>query len=370
MKIFLLYIFIVIIQIVYFYISFEKNKNVKMKMKNSNSNKKDLIDKMGKELNKRVELLKSKKMKYNDWLAYNNTNVIVDIDSNKFNIVVYEDLLNNDNFINRVNVYKQYIGLSWQDIVKATNDQLVFSKYSTDKDLLLNANSISEISKNNQSTILYYWVDPESIIVYKRLGHFLRWTDPVTKISGLIGMTYNVENLNDEFKYINIISKRDLIIVSFTTFCISLIICNIEKNTFNAIFKSYLFLIVSNLSIFYYLNKGEGISSSSTELEKMNNINVNVLSLSFLTGINIFILNSFNNDNRIELYKETSIQFAISLIFLLSTLIRITNYVTTNDVIKLRVSNQFKFDFAILINIFIILNYVIFLLSKRFKFEY
>jgi hypothetical protein len=368
MKIFLLYIFIVIIQIIHFYVSFEKNKN--MKMKKSNSNKKELIDKMGKELNKRVELLKSKKMKYNDWLAYNNTNVIVDIDSNKFNIIVYEDLLNNDNFINRVNVYKQYIGLSWQDIVKATNDQLVFSKYSTDKDLLLNANSISEISKNNQSTILYYWVDPESIIVYKRLGHFLRWTDPVTKISGLIGITYNVENLKDEYKYIHFISNKSVLSVSFATFFISYIIQYIEPKLFNVTLKSYLFLIVSNLSIFYYLNKGEGINSPSTELEKMNNINVNVLSLSFLTGIIIFILNSFKNDNKMELFKETSIQFAISLLFLLNTLMRVTNYETTNDVIKLRVSNQFKFDFAILINTFIILNYCLFLLSKRFKFNY
>ena len=95
----------------------------------------------------------------------------------------------------------------------------------------------------------------------------------------------------------------------------------------------------------------------------MNNININVLSLSFLSGINIFILNSFKNDNRIELYKETSIQFAISLIFLLNTLMRITNYETTNDVIKLRISKQIKFDFAIIINTFIIFNYSIFLFS-------
>lgn len=360
-----IYILIIIIQFVFL------NDSLKKKTPPVSSiNKKEVIDKMGKELTRRIELLKSKKMSYSDWLDYNNRNVTVDINSDTLNVFVYEDLLNNDNFINRVNVYKQYIGLSWQDIVKATNDQLVFSKYTTDKDLLLNANSLSEISKDNRNTILYYWVDPKSTVIYKRLGHFLKWKDPVTKTNGIIGISYNIENLNDEFKYIKLISKRDLIIVSFTTFFISLIICNIENNTFNARFKSYLFLIVSNISILYYLNKGEGISSPSTELEKMNNINVNVLSLSFLTGINIFILNSFKNDNRIELYKETSIQFAISLIFLLSTLIRITNYVTTNDVIRLRISNQFKFDFAILINTFIILNYVIFLISKRFKFDY
>lgn len=369
MNIFIVYILIVIIQIIYFYFSFEKNKTIKMK--GYNKNKKEIIDKMGKELNNRVKLLQSKKMKYNDWIEYNNDNVLVDINSGeKLNIFIYEDLLNNDNFINRVNIYKQYIGLSWQDIVKATNDQLVFSKYTTDKDLLLNANSLSEISKNNSSTLLYYWVDPQSTIIYKRLGHFVKWKDPLSKTSGLIGISYNMENLNDEFKYINVISNKSVLLVSFVTFFISYIIQHIEKNQFNANFKSYLFLIASNFFIFYYLNKGEGINSPNTELEKLNNINVNVLSLSFLTGINIFILNSFKNDNRMELFKETSIQFAISLIFLLNTLMRVTNYETTNDVIKLRISNQFKFDFSILINTFIILNYSLFLLSKRFKFDY
>jgi hypothetical protein len=218
--------------------------------------------------------------------------------------------------------------------------------------------------------MLYYWVDPKSTLIYKRLGHFVKWNDPLTKNNGIIGVTYDMENLSDEYKYVKLISKKSVLLVSFTSFFISLIIYNIETNTLNATLKSYFFLIASNIFIFYYLNKGEGINSPSTELEKMNNINVNILSLSFLTGINIFILNSFKNENKNELYKETSIQFAIALLFLLNTLMRVTNYETTNDVIKIRLSNQFKFDFAIVINTFIILNYVLFLLSKRFKFNY
>lgn len=366
MILFFIYILIIALQFTFLKYSTKNKKNVK----DTNTNKNELIEKMYQELNNRIELLKSKKMSYNDWLKYNNDNISVNINSNKMNIFIFEDLLNNDNFINRVYNYKQYIGLSWQDIVKATNDQLVFSKYSTDKDLLLNANSLSEISKNNRSTILYYWVDPESITVYKRLGHFVTWKDPVTKINGLIGISYNIEDLKDEYKYINFINKQDILFVSFITFFISYIISNLEKNTVNAKFKSYLFLIISNIFVLYYLNKAEGINSPNTELEKMNNINVNVLSLSFLTGINIFILNSFKNDNKNELYKESSILFAIALIFLLNTLMRVTNYETTNDVIRLRVTNQFKFDFAILINTFIILSYSVFLLSKRFKFNY
>lgn len=366
MILFFIYILIIVLQFIYLNHSTKNKQN----MKDTHINKKELIEKMYQELNNRIELLNSKKMSYNDWLKYNNDNISVNINSNKMNIFIFEDLFNNDNFINRANVYNQYIGLSWEDIVKATNDQLVFSKYSTDKDLLLNANSLSEISKNNRSTILYYWVDPQSIIVYKRLGHFVSWKDPVTKTKGIMGISYNIEELKDEYKYIQFINKQDILFVSFITFFISYIICNIEKNTFNAKFKSYLFLVVSNIFILYYLNKGEGINSPNTELEKMNNINVNVLSLSFLTGINTFILNSFKNDNKNELYKESSILFAIALIFLLNTLMRITNYETTNDVIRLRVTNQFKFDFAILINTFIILSYSMFLLSKRFKFNY
>jgi hypothetical protein len=366
MGLFFIYIFIIIIQVFFSKQSVKINKDDKK----IRENKKIIIDEMYKELKNRVELLKSKKMSYQKWIQYNNDNITININSEKMNVVVYEDLLNNDNFINRVNVYKEYIGLSWQDIVKATNDQLVFSKYVTDKDLLLNVNSLSEISKDNRTTIVYYWVDPKSTLIYKRLGHFVKWKDPVSKNNGIIGITYNMEKLNDEYKYINFISKKGIIIVSFMSFFISYIIYNIEKNNFNSKIKSYLFLIVSNLFIFYYLNKGEGINSPGTELEKMNNINVNVLSLSFLSGINIFILNSFKNENRIELYKETAIQFAVALLFLLNTLMRVTNYETTNDVIKLRVTNQFKFDFAIIINTFIVLNYVIFLLSKRFKFNY
>jgi len=365
MVLFFVYILIIIIQIFFLNNSNKLKKDTKI-----NDNKKLIINEMYQELKNRVDLLKSKKLSYQKWIEYNNDNVSININSKKMNIVVYEDLLNNDNFINRVNVYKEYIGLSWQDIVKTTNEQLIFSKYVTDKDLLLNISSLSKISKDNRSTMLYYWVDPKSTLIYKRLGHFVKWNDPLTKNNGIIGVTYDMENLSDEYKYVKLISKKSVLLVSFTSFFISLIIYNIETNTLNATLKSYFFLIASNIFIFYYLNKGEGINSPSTELEKMNNINVNILSLSFLTGINIFILNSFKNENKNELYKETSIQFAIALLFLLNTLMRVTNYETTNDVIKIRLSNQFKFDFAIVINTFIILNYVLFLLSKRFKFNY
>jgi hypothetical protein len=314
-------------------------------------------------------------MSYEKWIDYNNKNISVNMNSDnsdKLTIFVYEDLLNNDNFINRVNAYKQYIGLSWQDIVKTTNDQLVFSKYTTDKDLLLNANSLSSLSKDKRSTILYYWIDPNSTIIYKRLGHFMNWQDPVSKTKGVIGMYYNLENLTDNFKYIHSVSKLDIILLSLITIIISSSICYIEKNCLNSNskIKAILFLLISNFFILYFLNKSEGINSPNTELEKLNNININVLSLSFLSGINIFILNSFKNENRIKLFKESSVEFSIALILLLTTLMRKTNYTTTDEVIKSRISNQFKFDFSILINTFIVMNYIIFLLSKRFRFNY
>lgn len=333
-------------------------------------NKNEITNEMYKILKERVNLLHSKKLSYKEWIDYNNKNVSVNMKSDKLTLFVYEDLLNNDNFINRVNNYKQYIGLSWQDIVKTTNDQLVFSKYTTDKDLLLNASSLSSLSKDKKSTILYYWIDPNSTIIYKRLGHFMNWEDPITKTKGIIGMYYNLENLTDNFKYINSVSKLDIILLSLITIIISASICYIEENCLTAIIKSLSFLIISNFFILYFLNKSEGINSPNTELEKLNNININVLSLSFLSGINIFILNSFKNENKIKLFKESSIEFSIALILLLTTLMRKTNYITTDEVIKSRISNQFKFDFSILINTFIVMNYVIFLLSKRFKFNY
>lgn len=366
MRPFFKYVIFTIVQLIFiFYYIFNNNKNNNNYNNDDNDDKKKNIEEMYKELHYRIQLLQSKKMKYNEWIEFNNKNITAKINNNIMNISIFEDLLNNDNFINRAYKYKEFIGLTWNDIVKNTNEQLIFTKYSTDKNLLLNANSLAEISIDNKSTILYYWIEPDSTNIYKRLGHFVKWKDPISNINGIIEISYDIEILKDEYTYKDFIYKKDIFFIIFSALFITFIIHKYENKSN---IKSFAFITISNIFIILYLNRKENINSPKTELEKLNNININILSLSFLSGINTFILTSLNNENKFQLYKESAIQFSIGIILLLDTLMRVTNYETTNDVIRIRLSNQLKFDYVIIINIFIILNYYIILFPNKLYF--
>jgi hypothetical protein len=117
----------------------------------------------------------------------------------------------------------------------------------------------------------------------------------------------------------------------------------------------------------YFLSRKELYGSNTTELEKQQNINSGILSASFLVGVNIFILNSLQKSLKKDLFLESGFVFAISLILLLIATYKLTDYGTISDIIKVRLSNQLVFNFSVLLNGLIVLNYIIYILTNKAK---
>jgi len=105
--------------------------------------------------------------------------------------------------------------------------------------------------------------------------------------------------------------------------------------------------------------------SVEIELKKFENINQGILSMSFMTGLSIFILNKLKEKENF-LYKETTFLLIVYMIAIIAILFKNNAYVKTEDVTAHRVFKEFIFNYCILINMFIIINFGIdvFLSSK------
>ena len=66
-----------------------------------------------------------------------------------------------------------------------------------------------------------------------------------------------------------------------------------------------------------------------------------------------------------NLFIESSLIFAISLILLLFSAFKITNFTTLDELVKDRISHQLVFNFSIILNIFVIINYIIHILQSK-----
>ena len=126
-------------------------------------------------------------------------------------------------------------------------------------------------------------------------------------------------------------------------------------------YKPYIFLILSNFYILYFLTNTEYRGKTETEINKIEQINNGILSVSFLVGVNTFIITSLTKNSNLELFTQSAIIFAISIILLLFSTFKVTDAITIDELIEDRISNQLIFNFSIILNIFVILNYIVFI---------
>ena len=117
--------------------------------------------------------------------------------------------------------------------------------------------------------------------------------------------------------------------------------------------------------IIYYSSVYENQNSLAGEANKLNNMDNGVLSASFLVGVNIFIITAIKSSLTNHLNKETSLIFAVSIILLLFSIFRITNYTSLKELIGIRVSSQFLFNYSVLLNSFILINYIIYIFFAK-----
>jgi hypothetical protein len=314
-----------------------------------------------------MDLLKSGKMTFHEWIDYNNKNMFVKINGGGYYIFMHEHI-KDKNFICRVHANPKYPNLLWSDIIKEQNEQFISTKFTCDPDLVFDMFNAGQ--NDIPDIISYYWNDPVTSKLIKKQSLFLSYTKPEKDKSGLehngfvIGVGYNIENLNITYqnKYYNKINNFYLGTVIFTVISMTLLMSNFNIIPKYGHIKSIGFLVCSLLYIIYYTNSTENLSSPAGEKDKMDSINSGILSISFLIGVNIFIISTLQySKSSMKLNQETSVIFSVSLLLLMFSIFKITSYSSIDDLVGVRISNQFVFNYSIILNILIIVNYLLFI---------
>lgn len=360
------YICILIFQMLYIkYASSIRDPQLEEKAKFNRENKVKILNYFKKILKERLNLLNSNKMNYDEWIDYNNKNIIVPYDDkHKYYIFLWEFLPENNNAILRVLANEKLLNLSWVDVLKVNNEKLLFTKYTTDLFHIQNFYDTAKDKKFNE--IKYNWLDPLTQKTVLKKSVYIKWEDKETGKSGVIGIGIDLEYLDDNntFFYFNELGYKYPFFISLLTYVMSIILYKLKGETHPG-FKAIIFLFITNVYLTIFLTKHENYGSNNMENKKKENINSGILSVSFLVGINIFILNTFQKSLKRDLFVESGFVFCVSVMMLLLATIKNTNFMSTDEVLKSRLISQMIFNFSIVLNSLIIINYIIYLLSYK-----
>jgi hypothetical protein len=361
------YIVIVILQLIYtIYVPVSSNNETNKIIVND----KEKAKKIDKFIKNKLKILmdKANNMKYSDWLNYLEKNASYEYDGIKMYIFVWENIDKNKMSV-VIHPDDNLNGLSWDDFYKDSNEVLLNTTNAISDDVTLN---MYKISREGAFDFLeYYWVDPIYKISVKKNSIFTKFSfqnkNAINPINGVIGMGYNLENLTDEhmYKRFTYVSKVEFIMGSLITIILSLIISklNTVKNTK---IKAFSFLIFINLYIFFFMNSESQVSKIVDENLKIETVNKNILNLSFLSSINLFILNILYYSNK-DLFIETSVFFGMTIFLLLLATYKSTSQNSIYDLISVTITNTYIFNYAVILNILILANFIFYTFSKSFK---
>jgi hypothetical protein len=306
------------------------------------------------------DLINSNKMKFDDWVQYNEKNMIKTIGKDKFYVFVFEYINHQNDFKTLIHANKTYVKLTWADIMRDQHENFNFIKQETDPKLIHNMYDIGTPTTPN--TIQYYWTDPLAKTLIKKESFFFKWHDSITKKSGVIGMGFNIDDVLESNKvyYSNYLHTSYLFILNLIVMAITYITYFVSKLKL----KSVTLLLISAAYIITFLNTRELIGSFKTETTKTQDLTNTMLGISFLIGVNIFILNSLKKEFNLKLFIESGLIFSLSLILLLFSMFKVTSYMNIDELMQDRISNQLLFNFSVLLNIIVIVNYIFFVASR------
>ncbi len=323
-------------------------------------------------INDKIQELKKKfeKESTNDFINYllDEKNRIFDYKGNKLYIFMWEKVKmvdGNYDFISNIHVKQDDIGVRFSDLVKKNIYQVPFNEFKPENviaDMLYSLND-----RNINDGYKYYWYDP----IYKELVQKKSFAIQLKKkdYDGFIGAGFNIKSISKEYSeiYYENIYKDRLYPISFFMFIGSFLVYSfIKENNFWKVV--ILFLLIPNIYILYYLNITEDVSSIEQEESRLKAINDGVLSISFLVSVNIFILNSLaSNKNLINkpIFLESSVIFSLSLLLLLFSIYKQTNFNSIADMKSNRITKQLTFNLVVYYNLFIVINYLLFIAKEN-----
>ena len=111
-------------------------------------------------------------------------------------------------------------------------------------------------------------------------------------------------------------NRKFIGMVSLGTLAISLMLyfASPSKAT---IWLPYLFLLATNYYLLSFMDITEGITNEKGEEDRTNDFNEGILAISFLAGVNVFVVQSLRDGKDSSSYYEAAILFMLGLILLL-----------------------------------------------------
>jgi hypothetical protein len=346
--------------------SFKKeNENIEFNLKNE----KKIDSILTESVLHLADLINNDHMTYTEWVKYIRNLPPIDIDGHKYFLIGHESVPYSDELIvimtptsSFTNEYKY--NTLWSEWYLQESSFEVTSDFNVEKNH--NYIMMQKAKINIPQSLSYNRIDPKSEQNVVKNSIYVKWISKEGH-TGIIYYGYNVENLNSnkKQKYLDLIYKLDLSLTSFLLLITSLII--LSTNSKYNIFKALLFLFVTHIYIFIYLNTDEPYSSDiKTETEKNDDITASILGMSFLSGVNIFIMN-FIYKNKKQLFIEISCMFGVSIILLLVAIYKALSKNYLSDLISARITNQLVFNLAVFLNGTIILNFLFYNIFYIYK---
>ena len=296
-------------------------------------------------------------------------NIIVNYKKEKLYIIISELSKSGDRetFFLRAHLLTEFLGMERTTFESHLMEKSAyFSQHNFNNNISKNTYESNEW-ENGCSKNAYLWVDPLADftpIIKKSISKRFHKEENGEIINGYISIGYTSNSLIDSLHYyFEIMENYFLVIIFLFTYLI--IVVNLYINKKEKIKSIFLFIILNIFTIFTLLSR-DTITDVKIEESKIENLSSSVLGISFLVGVNIFIIETLKKKNGYKaLFYETSFLFCSSITALMLSIFKITTYFNTNDIKKHRIENQIFFNTSIILNIFILFNYFVTIYTKK-----
>lgn len=315
------------------------------------------------------KLLNQKGMTTEKWSELQRKSRKFDVDGMTYYMFIYVKVQiapTKQTFVCLSHLAEEYEGLEWADIVKSTETSMMFNKYSVDSNLIANMYNDPRKKDDSYPYIKYFWVDPLTNNAVEKQSTFGKWVSSDGS-EGIMGIGYTVKNLalaeksktyNDDISLDKILFVQIVIgLLGFLTY-----LAGRDSDVYN-VHKALLFMISMFIYVIVFTNTQETANSYDAEIEKLDGILRSLMSVAFMSSVSIYINTKLKKVNQ-TLYIENSCLFAATIMMLLISSLSSTNYRSISELIQVRVAKQFFFNFAILLNVYIVINFLIHLYSK------
>ena len=339
--------------------------DLQKRIKYNVENKDEILKKFGENILEIAKPINSGEMEFDEWVKWLNKLPPLESDGNEYYYTVWEEVLEKNGNEDYILIHygdPNYEGLTYTDFRNEIYEIAINTKNVITSDSTRYASETGGIG--NLDGYTYYWVDPLSLQSVKKESINTLFRDKNGR-HGYISAAVDLEDLSksSSFKYYEYIPTTTLFIASIVTISVAIVIHNLDAMKYSNV-RSFIFLFISNIYLLLFMNTYETESTPENETLKMSRITGSILTFSFLSGVNIYILKSLF-DNKKNYFKESAFIFGISIMLILMSAYKYDSPGDIKSLLIQRISSQLTFNLAVILNSFILINFMFYTLSIK-----